>query len=297
VDSGLADPFTGLLLELRGKIAVLSGRYGDAAEDLGLAGRLRTHEEDQFTLDLSFSNAELARVRGEEAGARELIRDALADGYELARYQWPLVWLGLRVEAEADQPVAERVDALRAIAAALPVTTSRAGGYRALAASEAGRATGRPEDPARVVAACRDANEQYLLVYALLRQAEAACMAGDRDGAAPALDEAAELAATLGAEPLLEEARALARRARIKLDGAAPGPGIEAFGLTERELEVLELLAEGRSNPEIAAELFISRKTASVHVSNILGKLRVSGRGEAAALAHRHGLSRAQAPK
>jgi DNA-binding CsgD family transcriptional regulator len=192
--------------------------------------------------------------------------------------------------------VIERLDALRAMAAALPVTTPRAAGYRALAASEAGRAAGRPEDPARVVAACRDAHEPYLLVYGLLRQAEAACTAGDRDGAAPALDEAAELAATLGAEPLLEEARALARRARIKLNGAAPGPGIEAFGLTERELEVLELLAEGRSNPEIAAELFISRKTASVHVSNILGKLGVSGRGEAAAVAHRHGLSRAQAP-
>jgi len=62
--------------------------------------------------------------------------------------------------------------------------------------------------------------------------------------------------------------------------------------LTEREREVLELLAEGRSNPQIAAELFISPKTASVHVSNILGKLGVTGRGEAAAIAHRHGLSR-----
>jgi DNA-binding NarL/FixJ family response regulator len=62
--------------------------------------------------------------------------------------------------------------------------------------------------------------------------------------------------------------------------------------LTGREREVLELLAEGRSNPQIAAELFISPKTASVHVSNILGKLGVTGRGEAAAIAHRHGLSR-----
>jgi DNA-binding NarL/FixJ family response regulator len=62
------------------------------------------------------------------------------------------------------------------------------------------------------------------------------------------------------------------------------------FGLTEREVEVLGLVAAGRSNPQIAAELFISPKTASVHVSNILSKLNVTSRGEAAALAHRLGL-------
>ena len=70
----------------------------------------------------------------------------------------------------------------------------------------------------------------------------------------------------------------------------AAQPAIEAFGLTDRELEVLQLVAAGRSNPQIATELFISPKTASVHVSNIISKLRVSSRGEAAALAHRLGL-------
>jgi DNA-binding NarL/FixJ family response regulator len=59
---------------------------------------------------------------------------------------------------------------------------------------------------------------------------------------------------------------------------------------------VLELLADGRSNPQIAAELFISRKTASVHVSNILGKLGVASRGEAAAMAHRLGLQAPASP-
>jgi DNA-binding NarL/FixJ family response regulator len=57
------------------------------------------------------------------------------------------------------------------------------------------------------------------------------------------------------------------------------------------EREVLRLVADGRSNGQIAEALFISRKTASVHVSNILGKLGVSTRVEAAALAHRHGLA------
>ena len=64
------------------------------------------------------------------------------------------------------------------------------------------------------------------------------------------------------------------------------------FGLTDREREVLKLVAAGRSNPEIAKALFISAKTASVHVSNILAKLGVSGRVEAAAVAHRLGITR-----
>ena len=61
--------------------------------------------------------------------------------------------------------------------------------------------------------------------------------------------------------------------------------------LTSREREVLRLLAAGRSNREIAAVLFITPKTASVHVSNILGKLGAASRTEAAAIAHREGLS------
>ncbi len=64
------------------------------------------------------------------------------------------------------------------------------------------------------------------------------------------------------------------------------GAGTGELGLTGRELEVLRLVAAGRSNREIAAELFISPKTASVHVSNILGKLGAASRGEAAAKAH-----------
>ena len=93
---------------------------------------------------------------------------------------------------------------------------------------------------------------------------------------------------------------AFARRTRLSLDPAsaaddgpaAPEPADELarFGLTEREREVLLLLAAGRSNPEIAQALFISAKTASVHVSNILAKLGVNGRVEAAAVAHRLGI-------
>jgi DNA-binding NarL/FixJ family response regulator len=67
---------------------------------------------------------------------------------------------------------------------------------------------------------------------------------------------------------------------------AAPAPP-GRFGLTPREFEVLRLVAAGLSNAAIAGELFISAKTVSVHVSNILAKLGTASRGEAAALAHR----------
>jgi DNA-binding NarL/FixJ family response regulator len=101
----------------------------------------------------------------------------------------------------------------------------------------------------------------------------------------------------LGDVLLRADIDALARRARIETPGAparigAGGgrPGAVRHGLTPRELEVLALVAAGRSNRQIGEELFISTKTASVHVSNILAKLGVSGRGEAAAVAHRDGL-------
>ncbi|MGC0329363.1 ATP/maltotriose-dependent transcriptional regulator MalT [Streptomyces sp. SAI-170] len=99
----------------------------------------------------------------------------------------------------------------------------------------------------------------------------------------------------LGARPLADRVTRLARRARLTLDrtapaALAPADPAEALGLTSRERDVLRLVAAGRTNRQIAEELFISPKTASVHVSNILAKLGVSGRGEAAALAHRLGL-------
>jgi len=91
----------------------------------------------------------------------------------------------------------------------------------------------------------------------------------------------------------------LAPAAPLRLEGAfSPGPEASPveqaqrdFGLSKRELEVLALIAEGRSNPEIGRQLYITRKTVAVHVSNILTKLGVSGRVEAAAAAIRLGLT------
>ena len=114
-----------------------------------------------------------------------------------------------------------------------------------------------------------------------------------RELAGVELTRARAIAASLGAKTLLSNIDALARRARLSIVVAAPPEAPveplapDRFGLTSREKEVLALLTEGRSNGDIAKALFMSTKTASVHVSSILRKLGVSNRVEAAALVHR----------
>jgi DNA-binding CsgD family transcriptional regulator len=131
--------------------------------------------------------------------------------------------------------------------------------------------------------------------YAWWRQAEALLDAGQPAAvAADALRAAADAAD--GHDPLLDQIRALAERARIPLQppaaaaGPSPADALAPYELTGRELAVLRLLAAGRTNAQIGAELYISPKTAGVHVSNILRKLGVSGRVQAAAMAERAGL-------
>jgi DNA-binding NarL/FixJ family response regulator len=91
----------------------------------------------------------------------------------------------------------------------------------------------------------------------------------------------------MGAAPLVAAIEAFARRARLELPGVR-GPVADL--LTARESEVLALVAEGLSNRQIGERLFISTKTVSVHVSNLLAKLGASGRAEAVTVAHRRGL-------
>jgi DNA-binding NarL/FixJ family response regulator len=120
--------------------------------------------------------------------------------------------------------------------------------------------------------------------------------AGDREAALEPARAALDTARLLGARWLEEEISGLAARARLRLDDAVDGADADAgedgdpFGLTPRERQVLALVAEGRTNREIGAELYMAEKTASVHVSRILAKLGVRGRTEAAAVAHRLGL-------
>ncbi len=133
----------------------------------------------------------------------------------------------------------------------------------------------------------------YLRAYAGYRLGGALLAAGRRDDAAPVLEAAADQARALRAVPLESSIVSVARRGRVPVTGVVGERrqvSADAFALTPREREVLQLVAEGLSNAQIAELLFISAKTVSVHVSNILSKLGASTRAEAAAIAHARGL-------
>lgn len=193
--------------------------------------------------------------------------------------------------------------------------------------AELARAEGldTPGHWSRAAAAFAPLHRPYELARIQHRWAEALLVAaGDRSTVTALLREAHATSVRLGARPLTETVELLAGRARIALtapdrdtapgmipsavtvpaedgtgDGAvdrertedrlreAAAAAVESFGLTRREQDVHRLVAAGHTNRRIAEELYISPKTASVHVSSILAKLGVSSRGEAAALAHR----------
>lgn len=120
----------------------------------------------------------------------------------------------------------------------------------------------------------------------LLGAAESALHRGDRELAGDRYKAALRLATDVGAGRLRGQIEALGRRGGFVADR----PVTDGFGLTAREHEVLRLVAEGLSNAELAERLFITPKTASVHVSHILAKMGVPTRQHAAALAHRSGI-------
>ncbi len=321
--------FAATVLQLRAERAAMSGRYADAEADLRTArGALAGTTDIQFVLPLGYVTAAAALGRGDLAAARAAIDECLPDEPFVwaARYIWPLLWLGMRIEADEAVLARDRREAvpeqsgvrhrvLAALAADLLAATPTARAYHALFEAEQTRFLGH-DDPrawSAAVMAWEAAQEPYPLAYTWLRRAEAESAAGDRQAATGSVRQADAVASRIGADPIAAEAAALARRARLDLESGlgepaaaghaghsvAPGPDggrpgeaadeLTRFGLTDREREVLVLLADGRSNPEIAQALFISPKTASVHVSNILAKLGVGGRVEAAAVVHRLG--------
>jgi DNA-binding CsgD family transcriptional regulator/tetratricopeptide (TPR) repeat protein len=315
--SGLPEGVFGAALwQLRAELAAMRGRYDDAASELRAGRRAIGDTTDvQFTQPIRYAEAMIALGRGDLPAARDAVAAGLAGGTPSARHAWPLIWLGMRVEADEatrcrdrreqiPEGTAQHCADLARTAAQLAIPAPPGRGYQALVAAEHARAAGTEQAAAwsQAVAAWQDTEEPYPLAYALLRLAEAHCATGDPQSAARPVRQAHAIAERLGAAPIAAEAAALARRARLSLDltrapqqeptprtQKEPADELARFGLTEREREVLLLLAAGRSNPEIAQALFISAKTASVHVSNILAKLGVSGRVEAAAVAHRLG--------
>jgi DNA-binding CsgD family transcriptional regulator/tetratricopeptide (TPR) repeat protein len=206
--------------------------------------------EDQYHLSLAYLEILLDPTR---AGS-VLDRCDVAGG--LTRYAWPVIVAAAPSEAERARALAEKIEAVGPVQEAWRLTFSAIdspslAGWDAVAA--AWGSLGQPHDQA----------------VALLAGAR---IAGSPSAAAARIGAAAPLASSLGARPLLDAIASLS------------GPSVP--GLTDRETEVLRLVAAGRSNREIATELVISPKTASVHVSNILGKLSVTTRTEAAARAH-----------
>ncbi len=202
-------------------------------------------------------------------------------------------------EAEAESAALRAADDLLARVAAAAVRTRPVECALLLAArAEASRGAGRADPAAyeRAAAAWDALGRPEPAARLRWRKGEALVAAGDRDAATEALCAAHVVAVRLGAGWLRSEIEGLAARARLPLavdeaPEAEPAADEDSFGLTSRERQVLALVAEGATNREIGATLYMAEKTASVHVSRILGKLNVRSRTEAAAVAHRHGLS------
>jgi DNA-binding NarL/FixJ family response regulator len=173
--------------------------------------------------------------------------------------------------------------------------TRDANAWYAVARAEHGRVEDgkEPELWDAAVAAWDELERPYPAACCRWRHAEALVAANRSADAAVAARAAHGAASRLGARSLQRELQLLAERARLDLVGLLPdeahrpSDGASSLGLTPREREVLQLLARGYSNREIAAELVISVKTASVHVSHILAKLDVTSRVDAARIGQR----------
>jgi DNA-binding NarL/FixJ family response regulator len=288
--------FSGLqLVAIRAQLDLYRGALAAAARGLRQTDRnLASTTQAQFSSGIVALRAELALREGRYDDARGWVAKGLAmiaeaDGRRM--YGAELYLLGVRAELERPDPDPRGAEALlERLRSELSRSPGATPGYRAFALlAEAEGAAADPGGWAAAVAAFDDLSRPYPAAYARFRQAAALLAAGDREPAAALLREAFQVADRLGAEPLRADVERLARRGRFDLDGQQQPES--NLGLTRREEEVLQLVAEGRSNRQIGEALFISGKTASVHVSNILAKLGVEGRGEAAALAHRLGLT------
>ncbi len=305
-----------LLLEIYrlwwlGQVQLLRGRIADARSTGEELAKIHSVDYMQIRASGAQFTVPLAAAEGRWDEARAAALDALDAQLTLSTNEFGFLVAARALAAEAerresgaaDQAAPEAIgtilDAVRALAAREPrlhgTPRPEATCYAALAEADAARARGH-DDPAlwRVAVTAADATvEPWPQAYSRLRLAAALLRTGaSRAEAASLLTAARRTAAGIGARPLVRDVEAVAAQHRVPVGAvaAAGGDPLGRFGLTAREAEVLGLVAAGRSNREIAAALFISTKTASVHVTHILAKLGVTSRVQAAGIAHRAGI-------
>uniref|UniRef100_A0AAU3GPY0 AAA family ATPase n=1 Tax=Streptomyces sp. NBC_01401 TaxID=2903854 RepID=A0AAU3GPY0_9ACTN len=304
----------GLVAARLADLALARGDFDEAEEQLALNRRHLGHDpQPQHLICPVRHSMVLAARQGRIPDARAAFEAQSEIGLPpgTQRYSLPLLHAAAVIEADArglpaTEPGRPAVLArIRSHLKRLPMLVPVWAAYGVLIEAELARAEGAdtPDHWCRAATAFATLQRPYELAQIRRHWAEAIlASSGDRGPAAGLLREAHAVAVRLGARPLVESVELLAGRARIALTapGGASGDdaahpveadpavdAIESFGLTSREQEVHRLVAAGYTNRRIAEELYISPKTASVHVSNILAKLSVSSRGEAAALAHR----------
>jgi DNA-binding CsgD family transcriptional regulator len=303
---------TGFLAAVRGDFERAEAQLGEAWEQMQHSGGLQL-----IGLALAW-RITLCLWRGQLERAGRLARDGVqraSDAEGQLIYTAELYWLAARVQADRAlraRTVGDCFEAKKAtqeaeaVAAKLGQAIAGYAGdgappealaFERLVRAELGRASekalaGSWRVAVEAFAALRQVSRA---AYAEMREAEAMALSGatPRSVAEP-LRRAHAVAVDGGIAPFRAEVEELARRARVDLPDQQLDlrGGAKRLGLTEREAEVLALLGEGRTNRQIGQELFITEKTASVHVSRILMKLSVHNRAEAAAAAHRVGLAR-----
>lgn len=242
-----------------------------------------------------------AAHQGDLAEMRRMLADPWAhpDPAGFTDRLWPIVLSAIRVEADAATRTSDPAErsAAEAHVATIEATAERLqrwGGLGEAWSAEVGAQAARFRgEPARAsfeaaVAAWERIGHVHDAAVARLGLAEALLADGDRDAARRTAQQAGAVAQQLGAAPLASQVEEFLRLAR--LTSAGRGADAAAGTLTARETEVLALLAEGRTNEQIATALFMSPKTASVHVSRIIAKLGAANRTEAAAIARRANL-------
>ena len=276
---------------LRAWMDVVQGRYDAAEEHVRAAKELAPSIRDPQAIGPTVGIRmllNLGRGRPEIEDGLELLEPLIDD---LATSNG-LVLVARVCAAAADAGATDRLAILEHIrslfdsrrAGANPVIAANVDGWLAVLDAEIASVTGKHDPDLWRLArgGMRERGYAEQATYAGVRLVDALAETGAED-AADELAEAHRQALELGAAKHAEDLETLARKHRLKLTGAATRRG--GGGLTAREREVLALVARGTTNREIGEALYISEKTASVHVSNILAKLGVTNRGEAAAVA------------